>query len=99
VTRCTSCSTTSTACRRRRTSSATRERAGRWSSIPGATSRSACGKNLSNDTQSTIGEQRRTNYTLQPMTEDAFVALVTEGQPLQPVYFSYDARRNRQAHG
>ena len=59
---------------------------------------SACGKNLSTETQSTIGEQRRTNYALQPMTEDAFAALVTEGQPLQPVYFSYDARRNRQAH-
>ena len=59
---------------------------------------SACGKNLSTATQSTIGEQRRTNYALQPMAEDAFVALVTEGQPLQPVYFSYDARRNRQAH-
>jgi glyoxylase-like metal-dependent hydrolase (beta-lactamase superfamily II) len=59
---------------------------------------SACGKNLSTETQSTIGEQRRTNYALRPMTEDEFVALVTEGQPLQPMYFSYDARRNRQAH-
>jgi hydroxyacylglutathione hydrolase len=59
---------------------------------------SACGKNLSTETQSTIGEQRRTNYALQPMTEDEFVALVTEGQPLQPVYFSFDAQRNRQAH-
>jgi hydroxyacylglutathione hydrolase len=59
---------------------------------------SACGKNLSTETQSSIGEQRRTNYALQPMTEEAFVALVTEGQPLQPVYFSYDAQRNRQAH-
>ena len=59
---------------------------------------SACGKNLSTETQSTIGEQRRTNYALQPMDEDAFVALVTEGQPLQPMYFSFDAQRNRQAH-
>ena len=59
---------------------------------------SACGKNLSTETQSTIGEQRRTNYALQPMTEEAFVALVTEGQPLQPVYFSYDAQRNRQVN-
>ncbi len=50
------------------------------------------------ETQSTIGEQRRTNYALQPMTEDEFVALVTEGQPLQPMYFSFDAQRNRQAH-
>ena len=58
---------------------------------------SACGKNLSTETQSTIGEQRRTNYALQPMSEDAFITLVTEGQPLQPVYFSHAARRNRQA--
>jgi hydroxyacylglutathione hydrolase len=59
---------------------------------------SACGKNLSTETQSTIGEQRRTNYALQPMSEEEFVALVTEGQPLQPMYFSFDAQRNRQAH-
>jgi rhodanese-related sulfurtransferase/glyoxylase-like metal-dependent hydrolase (beta-lactamase superfamily II) len=58
---------------------------------------SACGKNLSTETQSTIGEQRRTNYALQPMSEDAFVALVTEGQPLAPQYFSFDAQRNREA--
>ena len=59
---------------------------------------SACGKKLSTETQSTIGEQRRTNYAVQPMSEDEFVALVTEGQPLQPMYFSFDAQRNRQAH-
>src|ERR1700716_1957605 len=59
---------------------------------------SACGKSLSTETQSTIGEQRRTNYAVQPMTEDEFVALVTEGQPLQPMYFSFDAQRNRQTH-
>jgi glyoxylase-like metal-dependent hydrolase (beta-lactamase superfamily II)/rhodanese-related sulfurtransferase len=59
---------------------------------------SACGKNLSTETQSTVGEQRRANYALQPMSEAAFVGLVTEGQPLQPMYFSFDAQRNRQAH-
>jgi glyoxylase-like metal-dependent hydrolase (beta-lactamase superfamily II)/rhodanese-related sulfurtransferase len=59
---------------------------------------SACGKNLSTETQSTLGEQRQTNYALQPMSEDEFVALVTEGQPLQPMYFSFDAQRNRQPH-
>ncbi|HEY1653415.1 MAG TPA: MBL fold metallo-hydrolase [Acidimicrobiales bacterium] len=57
---------------------------------------SSCGKQLSNETSSTIGEQRRVNYALQPMTEDQFVAAVTEGQPDRPHYFSYDARRNRQ---
>ena len=58
---------------------------------------SACGKHLSSETQSTIGEQRRANYALTPMTEDDFVDIVTEGQPLAPGYFSYDAQRNREA--
>jgi DMSO/TMAO reductase YedYZ molybdopterin-dependent catalytic subunit/rhodanese-related sulfurtransferase/glyoxylase-like metal-dependent hydrolase (beta-lactamase superfamily II) len=59
---------------------------------------SACGKALSSETTSTIGEQRRTNYALQDMTEDEFVAVVTEGQPARPRYFAYDARANREAH-
>jgi rhodanese-related sulfurtransferase/glyoxylase-like metal-dependent hydrolase (beta-lactamase superfamily II) len=37
---------------------------------------SLCGKALSRDTFSTIGEQRRSNYALQPMTRDAFIELV-----------------------
>ncbi len=57
---------------------------------------SACGKNLSTERQSTIGEQRRTNYACQPMTEDEFVAVVTEGQPSAPGYFIHDATINRQ---
>lgn len=57
---------------------------------------SACGKQLSSETSSTLGEQRRTNYALQPMGEDEFVAAVTEGQPLRPHYFEFDAKRNRE---
>jgi glyoxylase-like metal-dependent hydrolase (beta-lactamase superfamily II)/rhodanese-related sulfurtransferase len=57
---------------------------------------SACGKNLSTKTSSTIGEQRRTNYALAFESEDAFVAAVTEGQPVTPPYFAFDARRNRE---
>ena len=57
---------------------------------------SSCGKQLSSETSSTIGVQRRTNYALQPMSEARFVATVTEGQPVRPHYFSYDARRNRE---
>ncbi len=57
---------------------------------------SACGKNLSTERQSTIGEQRRFNYACQPMTEDEFVAVVTEGQPTAPSYFVYNAVLNRQ---
>ena len=57
---------------------------------------SSCGKQLSTETSSTLGEQRRTNYALQAMSEDAFVASVTEGQPARPHYFEFDARRNRE---
>src|SRR5947208_1481890 len=43
---------------------------------------SACGKSLSSETSSTIGEQRSTNYALADMDESDFVRIVTEGQPL-----------------
>ena len=59
---------------------------------------SACGKNLSTATQSTIGEQRLTNYALQPMSEDDFVAAVTTGQAVAPPYFGFAARTNRSQH-
>jgi hydroxyacylglutathione hydrolase len=59
---------------------------------------SSCGKNLSTETQSTIGEQRRSNYACQPMSKDQFVALVTTDQPLMPDYFGYDAVLNQRLH-
>ncbi len=55
---------------------------------------SLCGKNLSTDTVSTIGVQRRYNYALQPMTKDEFVRIVTADQPDSPAYFTYDAILN-----
>jgi hydroxyacylglutathione hydrolase len=55
---------------------------------------SLCGKALSSETVSTIGEQRRVNYALQPMTKPEFVALVTADQPDAPAYFTYDAVLN-----
>ncbi|MCU0269373.1 MAG: MBL fold metallo-hydrolase [Acidimicrobiales bacterium] len=66
--------------------------------FPGHGAGSACGKNLSTETQSTMGEQRRTNYALRPMGRDQFVAAVTEGQSTPPSYFPYDAVLNRQTH-
>ncbi|RSO07863.1 MBL fold metallo-hydrolase [Streptomyces sp. WAC 06783] len=59
---------------------------------------SACGRNLSTETTSTIGEQRRYNYALQPMPEAEFVRLVTAGQPATPGYFAHDAALNRDGH-
>jgi hydroxyacylglutathione hydrolase len=56
---------------------------------------SACGKNLSTATESTIGEQRATNYALAPMTEDQFVEAVTQGQSVAPLYFAFAATANR----
>jgi glyoxylase-like metal-dependent hydrolase (beta-lactamase superfamily II)/rhodanese-related sulfurtransferase len=60
---------------------------------------SACGKHLSTDTVSTIGDQLRTNYALAPMDEDAFVDAVTEGQAAAPMYFLSAALANRREHG
>jgi glyoxylase-like metal-dependent hydrolase (beta-lactamase superfamily II)/rhodanese-related sulfurtransferase len=59
---------------------------------------SLCGKNLSKETVSTIGEQRRTNYALQAMSEADFIALVTADQPDAPSYFTYDAVLNAKEH-
>lgn len=64
--------------------------------FPGHGAGSACGKNLSTEKQSTIGEQRRTNYACRPMSEEDFVAVVTEGQPSAPSYFTFNATLNKQ---
>ena len=63
--------------------------------FPGHGAGSACGKNLSAELQSTIGEQRASNYACHPMSQQDFIALVTDGQPSAPEYFVYDAILNR----
>src|ERR1043165_7717891 len=55
---------------------------------------SMCGRNISSETSSTIGEQRRFNYALQPMPEEAFVKMMTTDLPEAPAYFSRDAQIN-----
>jgi rhodanese-related sulfurtransferase len=57
---------------------------------------SMCGRNISSETHSTIGEQRRFNYALQPMPKEEFVQMVTENLPEQPAYFRQDAEINRE---
>jgi glyoxylase-like metal-dependent hydrolase (beta-lactamase superfamily II)/rhodanese-related sulfurtransferase len=56
---------------------------------------SLCGKNMSKETVSTLGTQRRYNYALQPMSKEEFVTLVTTDLPDSPQYFAYDAALNR----
>ncbi len=60
---------------------------------------SACGKNLSTETSSTIGEQRATNYAVAAPDKASFIGMVTEGQPPAPDYFLFDAVLNRKDHG
>jgi hydroxyacylglutathione hydrolase len=55
---------------------------------------SLCGKHLSSDTVSSLGDQRRLNYALQPMSKEQFIQLVTADQPDAPAYFTYDAILN-----
>jgi hydroxyacylglutathione hydrolase len=55
---------------------------------------SLCGKSLSKETWSTLGEQRRTNYALQPMSKEEFIKIVSSDQPEIPAYFPKSAAQN-----
>src|SRR5204862_2849901 len=59
---------------------------------------SLCGKNLSTDTVSTMGVQRRYNYALQPMARERFIEIVTTDQPDTPAHFTYNAVLNTREH-
>ena len=49
---------------------------------------SLCGKSLSKETWSTLGEQRKMNYALKPMSKDEFIKIVAADQPAVPAYFA-----------
>jgi hydroxyacylglutathione hydrolase len=59
---------------------------------------SSCGKNLGPSTYSTIGEQKETNYALQPQTKEEFVQAVTEGLNAPPQYFPINAQINKNGY-
>ncbi len=56
---------------------------------------SMCGRNMSKETSSTIGEQKKFNYALKPMSRDEFIRMMTTDLPAAPDYFSKDAEINR----
>src|ERR1044072_802799 len=56
---------------------------------------SMCGRNMSKETSSTIGEQRQFNYALKPMSKDEFVTMMTADLAEAPSYFPKDAEINR----
>jgi hydroxyacylglutathione hydrolase len=57
---------------------------------------SSCGKKMGPETFSTIGEQKKFNYALQPQLKEKFIELVTEGLNDAPKYFSINAKINMQ---
>jgi glyoxylase-like metal-dependent hydrolase (beta-lactamase superfamily II)/rhodanese-related sulfurtransferase len=60
---------------------------------------SACGKNMSKETVSTIGNQKATNYALRAdMTEEEFIKEVTEGLLPPPPYFGMNVAMNKQGY-
>ncbi|HEX8844921.1 MAG TPA: MBL fold metallo-hydrolase [Pyrinomonadaceae bacterium] len=56
---------------------------------------SMCGRNISKETSSTIGQQRAFNYALKPMSKEEFVRMMTTDLQPAPAYFSHDAEANR----
>jgi glyoxylase-like metal-dependent hydrolase (beta-lactamase superfamily II)/rhodanese-related sulfurtransferase len=56
---------------------------------------SLCGRQMSSESSSTIGKQRRSNYALLAKTSDEFVHLLTDNLPARPEYFARDADLNR----
>lgn len=60
---------------------------------------SACGKNMSKETVSTIGEQKKNNYALRAnMSKEEFVQEVTDGLLPPPGYFPQNVRMNKEGY-
>lgn len=59
---------------------------------------SSCGKNIGNETTSTIGSEKKNNYALQPQTREEFIKSVTDGLEEAPPYFSINARINKEGY-
>lgn len=65
---------------------------------PGHGAGSACGKKMSKETWGYLGEQKKTNYALQPMAREEFVREVTEGLVEPPQYFPKNAVMNKMGY-
>lgn len=65
---------------------------------PGHGPGSACGKNIGQETISTIGLQRLTNYALNQPSKEAFIEKVNEGLNEAPRYFAVNARINKEGY-
>jgi hydroxyacylglutathione hydrolase len=60
---------------------------------------SACGKNMSKETTDTLGNQKKTNYALNPaLTKEAFKKEVLSGLVAPPAYFPLNVLMNIQGY-
>jgi glyoxylase-like metal-dependent hydrolase (beta-lactamase superfamily II)/rhodanese-related sulfurtransferase len=60
---------------------------------------SLCGKNMSTDTTSTLGNERIGNWAFQEQTEEEFVGEILDGQPFIPSYFGHNVDINKTGAG
>ena len=67
-------------------------------SYPAHGAGSSCGKNMGPETFSTIGEQKKNNYALQPQSKEEFITAVTDGLAVAPKYFAINAKLNMQGY-
>jgi glyoxylase-like metal-dependent hydrolase (beta-lactamase superfamily II)/rhodanese-related sulfurtransferase len=56
---------------------------------------SLCGKNMSSDTTSTLGNERIGNWAFQEQTEEDFIDEILDGQPFIPSYFGHNVDINK----
>jgi glyoxylase-like metal-dependent hydrolase (beta-lactamase superfamily II)/rhodanese-related sulfurtransferase len=56
---------------------------------------SPCGKALGDETVSTVGEQKKTNYAMQEMPKEKFIEVLLDGLSSPPSYFPENARLNK----
>ncbi|HLX92163.1 MAG TPA: MBL fold metallo-hydrolase [Puia sp.] len=59
---------------------------------------SSCGRNIGPDTYSTIGEEKKHNYALQPQSPEEFIKAITSGLNAPPQYFSINAKINKEGY-
>ena len=59
---------------------------------------SSCGKNMGPNNFSTIGEEKKNNYALQPQSKEAFIKALTDGLASPPAYFSINAQINKEGY-
>ncbi len=62
---------------------------------PGHGAGTLCGKGLSEADSSTMGAEKKTNWSLQEMSEADFVQNLLSDQPFVPAYFPFDVEINR----